>query len=141
MNRRVLIVAGCLVVVAAVIVGVLVFTGGEVTGTPVAQDAAATPTPSSAPPLTEDRAKALVADLTSGSEERVRRALALAPDQPLDPGFVDGMAKVPLTLDVSTFHTEANGMARVVGTVDSAKWTVWLVAVDGQWLISATEQA
>ncbi|PPK69598.1 hypothetical protein CLV40_103208 [Actinokineospora auranticolor] len=92
-------------------------------------------------PLTVERARELTADLTSGSEGRVREAIAVSPDQPLDDGFVTSLAGTPVEFDVSSFQAAEGGRAKVSARVGGAVWTVWLVAVDGQWLISSTEAA
>lgn len=117
--------------VAGVAVVVLVFSGRDVSGNAVAAGPV--------PPLTGERARELSADLVSGDEARVRRAVAVSPDQPFDAGFVASLAGSPVEFDVTTFRAEPDGAARVSARVGGAQWTVWLVAVDGQWLISSTE--
>ncbi|GAA3001222.1 hypothetical protein GCM10010483_52740 [Actinokineospora diospyrosa] len=127
---RVALIAVVAVVLAGVAVAVLLLDGRQVSGSAV---------PVSAAPLTSDQARGLGADLTSGDESRVRRAVAVSPEQPFDPGFVASLAAAPVELDAATFQVEPDGSAHVSARVGGARWTVWLVAVEGRWLISSTE--
>ncbi|MEU5695920.1 hypothetical protein [Actinosynnema sp. NPDC020468] len=92
------------------------------------------------PPLTESAAKSLANDLTSGDLTRVRTALAVPVDQPLDDGAVTGLkALAPVLFDVGTFHDDANGTARITAEVGGRPWTVRLVSDAGRWKVSGTE--
>ena|SRR5690349_3509984 len=130
-----------LVFVAAVVVIVL---AGR-------QDTQAADPPKTAPgpgPLTSAAAARLADDVTSGDEKRVRTAVAVSPDQPLDAAAVSGLAAIrSMTFDPHTFRDLGNGAAEVTaqvvepGDAQAVEWTVRLVAVDGKWLISSTEPA
>lgn len=135
---RVALMAVVVLVVSGVAAAVLLTGGRGVGGTAVAAAPAAA---SAVPPLTGDQARELGADLVSGDESRVREAVAVSPEQPFDPGFVASLTAASVELDATTFRAEPDGAARVLARVDGAEWTVWLVAVEGRWLISSTEAA
>lgn len=108
--------------------------------------AAGSPTASHSPErLTSAEASRLADDVTSGDEKRVRAAVAVSSDQPLDAAAVTGLASIEMTLDVRTFHDLGGGAAEVIARVvppdgtPTTEWTVRLVAVDRKWLISSTE--
>jgi hypothetical protein len=98
--------------------------------------------------LTSAEAARLADDVTSGDEKRVRAAVAVAPEQPLDAAAVSGLATLEaMTFDVATFRDLGDGVAEVTarvvvpGAAQPTLWTVRLVAVDREWLISSTEPA
>lgn len=97
--------------------------------------------------LTPAEASRLADDVTSGDEERVRAAVAVSPEQPLDAGAISGLAAIEtMSFDVRTFHDVGDGTAEVTARVVVAggKRTVWmvrLVAVEREWLISSAEPA
>jgi hypothetical protein len=98
--------------------------------------------------LTSAEAARLADDVTSGDEKRVRAAVAVAPEQPLDAAAVSGLAALEtMTFDVGTFRDLGDGVAEVTarvvvpGAAQPTVWTVRLVAVDREWLISSTEPA
>ena len=127
------------VVVAAVVVLLLVNRDDT-------RAAAGSPTPSHSPErLTSAEASRLADEVTSGDEKRVRAAVAVSSEQPLDAEAVSGLATIRMTLDVRTFHDLGHGAAEVIarvvppGGAPPTEWTVRLVAVDRKWLISSTE--
>ncbi|MEU0885674.1 hypothetical protein ABZ345_44430 [Lentzea sp. NPDC005914] len=146
MTRRTLVVTFvvALVVIGAVAVFLLRDNHG-VTDASTSSSAAAPSSTSAPPPLTKEQATTLCENLTSGSEDRLRQAIAISPDQPLDAGAAGQLASITsLELDLSTFRLEPDGSAKVTARstgAAAAVWTVSLVAVDGQWRISRTEAA
>lgn len=98
---------------------------------------------SSPPPLTEESAKALAADLTSGDEFRVRRALAISETQPLAVDAVAQLASItPLDIDIATFHDERDGYATATARTSRpspTSWTLHFVAHEDTWKISNAE--
>ena len=98
--------------------------------------------------LSSAAASRLANDVTSGDEKRVRAAVAVSPEQPLDAGAVSALAAVEaMSFDVRTFRDLGDGTAEVTARVDMpgaaqpTAWTVRLVTVDQEWLISSTEAA
>jgi hypothetical protein len=96
--------------------------------------------------LSSAEASRLAEDVTSGDEKRVRAAVAVSPEQPLDAAAVSGLGAIEsMTFDVGTFRDLGDGTAEVTarvvmpGGAQPAVWTVRLVAVDQEWLISSTE--
>jgi hypothetical protein len=136
------IVPVVVVVVAVVAVAVFVLVNRDDT-----RAAAGSPSTSHSPErLTSAEASQLADDVTSGDEKRVRAAVALSPEQPLDPAAVSGLATLEaMTFDVGTFRDLGDGTAEVTarvvmpGGAQPTMWTVRLVAVDQEWLISSTE--
>jgi len=132
------------VVVAVVAVVVLVLANRDDT-----RAAGGSPSTSHSPGrLTSAEASRLASDVTSGDEKRVRAAVAVSPEQPLDAGAVSGLAAIEvMTFDVRTFRDLGDGTARIAakvvmpGGAQPTVWTVRLVAVDREWLISSTEPA
>ncbi|WP_144065745.1 hypothetical protein [Lentzea albidocapillata] len=112
----------------------------QASSAPQSSPASSTPTIA---PLAEEQAKALAADLTSGDEPRVRRALAISDAQPLDLGAVAQLASIaPLTIDTASFQDANDGTASTsaqTGGASGAAWTLHLVVHDGNWKISSTE--
>lgn len=105
--------------------------------------AAEPPSPSPSP-LTAERAKQLQSGLASGDEATTRTVVAVGDGQAVEPAVVASLAQFPITLDVGTFVTAGDGTGSVSATVASTpptRWTVYLVYVDGQWLISASVPA
>ncbi|GGS28748.1 hypothetical protein [Actinokineospora fastidiosa] len=94
-----------------------------------------------AAPLTGEQADELATDLISGDEARVREAVAVSPEQPLEPGLAPSLASAVIEVDASTFQPQPDGSAVVAARVDGKRWTIRLVAVEGRWLISSTEAA
>lgn len=132
------------VVVAVAAVVVLVLANRDDT-----RAAGASPSTSHSPGrLTSTEASRLASDVTSGDEKRVRAAVAVSPEQPLDAGAVSGLAAIEtMTFDVRTFRDLGDGTAQIAakvvmpGGAQPTTWTVRLVAVDREWLISSTEPA
>ncbi|WP_139190937.1 hypothetical protein [Actinokineospora iranica] len=96
--------------------------------------------------LTSAEASRLADDMTSGDEKRVRAAVAVAPEQPLDAAAVSGLAAIEaMTFDVRTLRDLGDGIAEVTarvvmpGGTQPAVWTVRLVTVEQEWLNSSTE--
>lgn len=105
--------------------------------------AAPSSTPS-LPALTADEAAELAAGLASGDPERVRRALTVPADQPLDQALVDGLAgQRSISIDTTTFVTTSDEAATVDAVlVDAAgtsvTWRLTLLYADDGWRIAAT---
>jgi hypothetical protein len=112
MSVRWWLASGAVVVVTALIfVSFWFLTGGGERGeaNPVPSPTSAVPT---APPLSEEAAKSLAADVTSADEARVRKALAISDAQPLEAPAVAQLAAVaPLVIDVATFRDAQDGTA------------------------------
>ncbi len=67
---------------------------------------------------TSAEASRLADDMTSGDEKRVRTAVAVSPEQPLDARAVSGLAAIEaMTFDVRTFRDLGNGTAEVAAQV------------------------
>ena len=129
---RMLLPAAAVVVVAAVVVPWL-----------VSRDGAGEVTASVPPPLTAGQADQLVDDLTSGEEGRLRRAYAVADDADIDPQTVDAFTDWDIELDATTFTLIGEDSATVEATTtgpdgQTEQWTVFLVPVEGSWLVSLT---
>jgi hypothetical protein len=106
--------------------------------------AGATSSSAQPPPLTAERAQQLQTGLASGNEPATRGVVAIADGQTIDPAVVTALALYPVTFDTTTFATDNDGTASVTATVASnppTAYTVFLVAVDGKWLITATVPA
>jgi hypothetical protein len=145
MSVRWWLASGAVVVVTALIfVSFWFLTGGGERGeaNPVPSPTSAVPT---APPLSEEAAKSLAADVTSADEARVRKALAISDAQPLEAPAVAQLAAVaPLVIDVATFRDAQDGTATAkaqAGGPTPATWTLRLVLHEGAWKISTTEVA
>jgi hypothetical protein len=146
MTRRTLVVTFAVALVVIGAAAVFVLRGNnEVSDASTSSSAAAPTSTSVPPPLTEEQASALGEHLRSGSEDRLRQAIAISPDQPLDAGVAAQLASITsFEFDLATFRIEPDGSARVTAHTTGAAagvWTVWLVAADGQWRISRTEAA
>lgn len=94
----------------------------------------------SLPPLTQDQAAELTADLRSGQLERVRESMALPAGQAVDPAAIASLASLEITIDAVTFQEGDDGTASVNGTVRRADGTreravFYLVHVDGRWMM------
>ncbi|SFR03876.1 hypothetical protein SAMN04488564_102406 [Lentzea waywayandensis] len=146
MTRRTLVVTFTVVLVVIGAAVVFLLRGsGEVTDAATSSSTTAPPSTSVPPPLTKEQATAIAANLTSGSEERLRQAIAISPQQALDPAVAGQLASISsMEFDIATFRVEGDGTARMTARTNgsaAAVWTVALVAVDGQWRISWTEAA
>ncbi|MFD4638180.1 hypothetical protein ACFWN2_12740 [Lentzea sp. NPDC058436] len=144
MSLRWWLVSGAVTLVVALIFVAFWFLTSK--GTPgEANPAPQTSSTVAAPPLSEEAAKSLAADITSADEARVRRALAISPGQPLEAGAVAQLATVsPLVIDVATFRAGQDGSATAkaqAGGPTPATWTLRLVLHEGAWKISNTEVA
>lgn len=142
---------GMAVVVFAVVAVVLVMSLGgsddEEFDSAASPSASATSTVPSAPPLDDARAKDLSAGLASGTDAGLRAIYDVNDQQPLDPAAVAAVAAVgTLTFDVSSFNDNMDGTASVTATspatasAAATTWKVLLIARDGRWLISQTDQ-
>ena len=146
MTRRTLVVT---LAVALVVIGaaaVFLLRGNHDVSDASSSSSSAAPSSTSVPPpLTKDQATVLGEHLKSGSEDRLRRAIAISPDQPLDAGVAAQLASITsFEFDLATFRVEPDGSAKVIARTTGAAaavWTVSLVAIDGQWRISRTEAA
>jgi hypothetical protein len=91
--------------------------------------------------LTQDRAAELIADLRSGELSRVRDAVALPPDQAVDPHVIASLAALEITIDADTFQQGEGETASVNGSVrreggKTERATFYLVHVDGRWMLA-----
>lgn len=134
--------AGAVVVVT---IGVVVTVMGGAEEGEVARPAAGPEAPPPPPPapLTAERADALEAGITSGTEAALREVLFVSPDQPLDPAAVAGLATLePLVIDVQSFDDRGDGTATVtavsapIGPDGTNTWTLLLAAEDSQWMLA-----
>ncbi|MFD9698230.1 hypothetical protein [Lentzea sp. NPDC059081] len=104
------------------------------------------PTTQAPPAFTQAEADTLVQEASSGDETRLRDAVALPPDQPLNPDASARLrALAGLTIDATTFHQEADDVAIVAATWQQpgstqSRWSVRLVRTDQRWKIAFTEQ-
>jgi hypothetical protein len=136
------LVPAMLVFIVAVTVAVIVLARKDDT-----QAVADSPSTSSPPALPAAEASRLAGDVTSGDEKRVRAAVAVAPEQPLDAEALSGLAAIEsMAFDLRTFRDHGNGTAEVTAQVvmpgaQPVAWKVRLVAADRKWLISSTEPA
>ena len=97
-------------------------------------------------PLTEEQALSLATDLTSGDEDRVRSAVAVAPGQKLNAAAVAELESIKsVDFDLTTFRDRGDGTAQVrarillKGAGSATTWAVGLVDDHGTWRISWTE--
>lgn len=107
--------------------------GGQTPGT-------GTATPSvGAPPLTSKRAAQIHDELISGSDKDVRAAVAVPSGVTISATTRRQLRKMTdLHIDVSTFKDTGGGTAVVKALLDGDRWTLYLVAEDHSWKISAT---
>lgn len=97
------------------------------------------------PPFSASRAAQIGDDLASGDLARLRDAIAVSPDQPLETGAAAQLkALAPVTLDVATFHDNGDGSGTATAHVAhpaasrSNTWTVYLIFEDALWKLSFT---
>lgn len=143
--RGVVLVATLVTVCGLAVTYLLVrSTGDERPPPPAAASSPPASSTPSVPALTADEAAELAAWLASGDPERVRWALTVPTDEPLDRVLVDGLAaQRSISIDTTTFVTSATESATVDAVlVDAAgisvTWRLTLLYVDGGWLIAAT---
>jgi hypothetical protein len=144
-----LVVPATVVIVAVAAVAVIVLANRDDTRAAAGSPSTGSPSTSHGPgQLTSAAASRLANDVTSGDEKRVRAVVAVSPEQPLDAGAVSALAAIEaMSFDVRTFRDLGDGTAEVTARVDMpgaaqpTGWTVRLVAVNQEWLISSTESA
>lgn len=105
------------------------------------------PKASAAPPaISKSDVDAISSALNSGDPTVVRSALAISPDQPLDPDLVPGITKLqPIHIDASTLKAVGSGTwqaaAQVGQGAQRGTWTVFLTKADSAWKLAATAPA
>jgi hypothetical protein len=101
------------------------------------------------PPLTQERADEISADLAAGDPAALQDAVALPADSTgLDPAAAPGLAGLGLSVDAATFAADGDvpDLATVEMTSTPAQgpattWTATLAWIDGTWKITATGPA
>jgi hypothetical protein len=104
------------------------------------QSARAEQRPVPAPPFTAERAGSLVADLTSGDPERVRRAVAMPPGRSIEASAVAALARLQVRIDPSTFAASSPWTGTVAASVThpdgtSAVVVCALLHTENGWLL------
>jgi hypothetical protein len=97
-------------------------------------------------PLTPTEASALSAELATGTDVALRRAVAVPSGQPIDPkAAIRLRAMGPIAFDVSTFRALGSTDATVRGSLthplagQSARWTFTLSLTSGTWKLVSAE--
>lgn len=105
---------------------------------PPSQPAPSAPT---APALQADRAQWISEQLASGDAERVADVVALPPGGTLEKKVAHRLSELAnVRFDLSTFEFLDETQARINATTGSKRWIVYLVHLDGNWKISATQK-
>ncbi len=100
--------------------------------------------PAAVPAFTEQVARSLEAELTSGDQKRMREVLAISPKQEVDDAAIAALTGLRVSFDVTTFRPASDTTATVKANVSgpqASAWLVTLVQVDGKWKVSTTEPA
>lgn len=94
------------------------------------------------PAFTDDDAKGIAADLSSGDSARIEESLALDADTQLAADVVEALGGLDtLVFDAKSFVNDGGGAAHVDARVDGEPWIAFLVEVDGAWKLAATSPA